>query len=71
MTPCKTVVFGSLLCGEPATNVVAAGCVHEHVETDPICRRHLEGLLAGNLRCPNCWRSSDRHHCVVIGRVMA
>ena len=66
---CKTLIADNLVCGESAANIVAAGCVHEHIETDPICRRHLESLLNEALRCPDCWRCDNPHWCAMVGRV--
>lgn len=66
---CQTLIPGGQICGDPADHVVAAGCVHEHVDSDPICDWHWQRMQEGNLRCPHCWRSSDPHQCAVIGRV--
>lgn len=53
-TPCRD--FGDI-------QVVAAGCVHEHIRTGPLCRVCREKLANGNLDCAACFTSREPHRC--------
>ncbi len=58
-------------CGEPATVMVEAGCVHEHITTELVCQQHAERLISQDSRsaCATCWAAG--HQCAIIGRVKA
>ena len=74
---CETIVYGGMAfgkdaaCGEVAASIVTAGCVHEHIERGPICRRHQEQLDSQHLVCPSCLRGRDPHRCLMTSRVTA
>lgn len=53
------------MCTAPATHVVTAGCVHEHVRTVPACAEHAERI--GKHWCSPCYRL-DGHRCRLLGR---
>ena len=69
VTPCQCVLFdlpGNPLCGEPATAQVAVGCVHEHIEQDWLCSRHVAMAKRNDLICAECKTGSRTHSCQVF-----
>jgi hypothetical protein len=54
-------------CKEAATNVVRAGCVHEHITDTYACDRHVTELESGAINCAPCYRH-DGHVCRLMGR---
>lgn len=61
---------GTRLCSMPGDVLLTAMCVHEHLLTSRYCEAHAAEVLAGTPRsCEPCYRSTERHTCVV--RVLA
>ncbi|RJL21060.1 hypothetical protein [Bailinhaonella thermotolerans] len=55
--------FDALPCGAPTVATVGAGCVHEHVDTLPLCADCLALLEAGEVMCGPCGRAG--HTCPI------
>jgi hypothetical protein len=53
------------LCTEPARYKVTAGCVHEHVVEQALCKRHVHQLSYSGLECGRCYFSSHSHECTI------
>jgi hypothetical protein len=55
-------------CGEPAIAVVTAGCVHEHLETQPACAGCAAEIqrAADRLACFICEGGPEPHECRAI-----
>lgn len=69
MTVCVCVLFdwpGNPLCGEPAAALVVLGCVHEHLEQDWLCSRHVALAKQNTLICSECKTGSRAHSCQVF-----
>ena len=49
----------AIVCGQPAVAVVTAGCVHEHVDTGPVCAACLDRMIHG--RAWLCGACEDSH----------
>lgn len=50
-------------CRATATQVVVAGCIHEHFGPRDLCDYHAAELRRGEQNCGNCLGT---HHCVLI-----
>lgn len=66
--------FGGGKCGRPAVAVVEYGCLHEHLDAEPVCAWHRDLLLAGDTLCARCWAGPlvsghESHPCRLLGRV--
>lgn len=64
--PCECLMFdlpGQPICGEPAVARVATGCVHEHIEEDWMCVRHVALAKENTLICSACRTGPVDHSC--------
>lgn len=52
-------------CWSRAAAVVTTGCVHEHIETGPICQTHIDALAHGELICTPCIDCAEPHLCIL------
>lgn len=52
-------------CGRPATEILTHGCVHEHIQSEPMCEKHgdeVTGYLTERSACCTlCHTATDEH----------
>lgn len=50
-------------CHRQATEVVAAGCEHEHIAERAVCDWHAGDIREGSMKCGDCADSASPHDC--------
>ncbi|MEV0149717.1 MULTISPECIES: hypothetical protein [unclassified Nonomuraea] len=50
------------LCTRQAVMVLLMACVHEHMGHTPVCQFHVQCAADGELLCPDCYESAEKHH---------
>jgi hypothetical protein len=68
MSTCDVSYPGRPECAADAVAVMEYGCVHEHIDTAAICRKHLDLALTLKWSCKICENGSEPHDCPIIMR---